>query len=129
MNSLFDFFLILIGGGLGAVSRYALGSLFSDRLKSIFPIGTFFVNILGAYLLGVFTSYNASNDIKLLLADGFLGAFTTFSAFMLESEVLLNTRRWNSSLIYILITLFLGITAFFCGTHGFAIWLIIGYNY
>ena len=116
MQNLFEILLVAVGGGCGSLSRYGVGALFSDKLKRVFPVGTFMVNIIGAFLLGYLTAMHPQNDMKLLFGDGFLGAFTTFSAFMLEGESLTKQGRGKSAAIYISASLLLGVLGFAVGT-------------
>lgn len=73
-------------GGLGSVARFAVHRGITREDPSAFPLGTFLVNILGAFAIGILFGANADRDLTLLLAIGFLGGFTTFSTWMFESE-------------------------------------------
>jgi CrcB protein len=84
-----DYFCIIIGGGLGALLRY-LSSNFINSLFSLrFPLGTLFVNSTGSFIIGFlinfFDLFNINIKIKLFLITGFLGGYTTFSAYSLET--------------------------------------------
>ncbi|MDP4153425.1 MAG: fluoride efflux transporter CrcB [Bacillota bacterium] len=107
------FILVGIGGAFGGVARYNLGKMLTK--KNSFPIATFFINITGAFLLGIVASLNAGNNIYLLLGDGFLGAYTTFSTFMFESFNLYKDNKRLNALFYILSSIFLGILGYFIG--------------
>jgi crcB protein len=109
-----DFLLVSIGGVLGSLTRYKVGSLISARQRSAFPLGTFIINVSGAFLLGVLSGLNVQRNITLLLADGFLGAYTTFSTFMYEGFSLFKSKRLNAA-IYILSSVILGVLGFFVG--------------
>jgi CrcB protein len=89
--------LLLIGvgllGGLGALGRFALDGAVARRWAGAFPLGTFVVNVTGALLLGVVAGAVASEDTSRLLATGALGAYTTFSTWMLESHRLAEDGR------------------------------------
>ncbi|MGB4100431.1 MAG: fluoride efflux transporter CrcB [Alphaproteobacteria bacterium] len=83
-------FLIFLGGGTGAVCRFALNNLVGRVIGTEFPFGTLIVNLLGALLIGgivetMAMKLSAPGEIRLLLVTGFLGGFTTFSAFSLEA--------------------------------------------
>ncbi|MCB8977035.1 MAG: fluoride efflux transporter CrcB [Ardenticatenaceae bacterium] len=84
------YLLIAIGAALGANARYLVGVWASGRFGADFPYGTFLVNILGSFVLGFLLSLGTgrlqlSPQARLLLAVGFLGAFTTFSSYAVES--------------------------------------------
>jgi CrcB protein len=73
-------------GGLGSVARFAVHRGITREDPSAFPLGTFIVNILGAFAIGVLFGAGANEDLTRLAAVGFLGGFTTFSTWMFESE-------------------------------------------
>ncbi len=113
--------LVGIGGALGSIGRYA-GSLYGKRLFPTegFPVGTFLVNILGCFLIGLI--YGAaeengriSSEAKLLLATGFCGGFTTFSTFSHESLTLLHGGQYGQLFLYITLSILLGIGFAFVG--------------
>lgn len=110
-----DILFVGIGGAFGAVTRFGLGKLISQKSHSVFPVGTFIINISGAILLGVLTSINSTNNIYLLLGDGFLGAYTTFSTFMYEGFNLFQGNEKKNALTYILASLILGVIGFLIG--------------
>jgi fluoride exporter len=80
-----------IGGGLGANARYWIGGWLAKRLGGVFPYATLFVNVTGSFLLGLFVVLiseryvAATPSLRLLLAVGFLGSYTTFSTFEYET--------------------------------------------
>lgn len=111
------YLLIAIGGGAGSLVRYSLGKVIGEKSNMNFPIGTFIINITGAILLGIISSISVSSNIMLLLADGFLGAYTTFSTFMYEGFNLFQEREKINAFIYILGTLILGTLGFALGTY------------
>lgn len=110
-----NFILLGIGGAFGSITRYKIGTIISSRTNSKFPWGTFIINITGAFLLGLVTSLNVNKNLSLLLADGFLGAYTTFSTFMYEGFNLFEDRKKLNAFIYILSSLILGVMAFYLG--------------
>jgi CrcB protein len=73
-------------GGLGSVARFAVHRGITREDPSAFPLGTFIVNILGAFAIGVLYGADVSEDVALIAGIGFLGGFTTFSTWMFESE-------------------------------------------
>jgi len=104
-----------IGGTFGSLSRYQLGKVIADRSKSPFPINTFLINITGAILLGIATGSGIGGGLYLLIADGFLGAFTTFSTFMYEGFSLFKDNKKKNAIFYIIGSLILGIIGYTIG--------------
>ncbi len=107
-----NLFWVGIGGMMGAVARY----LFGVAIKSVtFPYATGVVNILGALIMGVVMGLaikgQISPTLRLFLATGICGGFTTFSAFAWENLELLQQQRYGSFLVYTAGTLALGIIA------------------
>lgn len=96
--------LVLIGGGLGALARYAVDGWVLGRLGTEFPFGTLAVNLSGSFLLGVLSAVTVerllvSGEWRVLLGIGFLGAYTTFSTWQYESFRLLETGQWSAGLV------------------------------
>ena len=110
-----NLFLVGIGGTLGGLCRFQLAKILSQKSKTVFPIGTFIINITGAILLGILTGINMGNTIYLLLGDGFLGAYTTFSTFMYEGFNLFQDNEKLNAFVYILSTLILGVIGYALG--------------
>lgn len=108
-----NYLLVGIGGALGALARYTLGQKINAKKKTAFPLGTFIINVTGAILLGVLTALETNN--YLLLGEGFLGAYTTFSTFMYESFDLFHGKKTFNAVFYILISLILGILGYLLG--------------
>jgi len=104
-----------IGGALGSMVRYKLGKVITEKSNTTFPIGTLIINITGAIFLGVATSLEASGNVYLLLVDGFLGAYTTFSTFMYEGFNLFQENEKMNAFAYVLGSLFLGIIGYIAG--------------
>jgi len=111
----------LIGpfGGLGSISRYLLGNLIHRHTGHAFPYGTLFVNLLGCLAAGIaaalFSRLTIPEKYQLAIAVGFLGGFTTFSAFSLQSFELLSSHQLPKALLYICLSLVFGILAVFVG--------------
>ncbi len=107
--------LVGIGGALGSLVRYKLGKVITERSHTTFPTGTLIINITGAILLGIVTSFGAKGNAYLLLGDGFLGAYTTFSTFMYEGFNLFRENEKLNAFAYILGSLLLGIIGYIAG--------------
>ena len=88
------FLLIGLGGFAGAISRYLVDGFVSDRTAGAFPWGTLAVNLSGSFVLGLLFAMTAERailpaEIRGPVMIGFIGAYTTFSTFMLESWLLI----------------------------------------
>jgi len=116
-----NFLLVFIGGGFGSGLRYLIGKYLNSSLGG-FPIGTFTVNIIGSLLIGLILGYAAkenslSQNQVLLLATGFCGGFTTFSAFAHENFQLLKTGDIMQFSIYTIGSIVVGLIAVFIGIY------------
>jgi len=76
---------IAVFGALGAVARYRLDSAVSARVPSTFPLGTLTVNLTGSFALGVIVGAALTHRLALVFGTGFMGGYTTFSTWMVES--------------------------------------------
>ena len=83
------YFMVAMGGALGSLARYALGAAVISRFPSRFPFATLIVNVTGCFLIGAIMPLLARSHAnwRLLLVVGFLGGYTTFSAFAFETYV------------------------------------------
>jgi CrcB protein len=101
-----NLFLIGLAGGAGSVARHLLAGLLPPR--SGFPVGTLAVNLLGSLLLAVVARcYGAkliAPELRLALATGLLGGFTTYSSFNMETLALLDGGQWKTGALYLLAT-------------------------
>lgn len=117
-------FLIGAGGFLGSISRYLLHKVISENYPGIFPVGTLVVNLLGCLLIGIIYGLAAkanilSHEMRMLLAVGFCGSFTTFSTFAYEKLYLLQGNALLQAVIYALLSIIMGVSLVFVG-----IWLV-----
>jgi len=98
--------LIGIGGSLGAVTRWIIGKWMTNHTNTKFPIGTFFINVTGSFLLGFFFQLHASHIISetswTMFAIGFLGSYTTFSTFSYEALSLFVAKKKQLCILYII---------------------------
>jgi CrcB protein len=111
-----NFLLISLGAVLGANTRYWLGTWVAQKWGSTFPVGTLLINVTGSFLLGLFMTLATERFLidprwRLLVAVGFLGAYTTFSTFTYESFNLLFKGQWLPGLLNLLGSSLLGILA------------------
>lgn len=110
--------LIALAGMVGTLLRYGVGS-YMQRAGEGFPWSTLLVNVIGSLILGfVYKHYAGSPDreqLRLVLAVGFCGAFTTFSAFSLETARLMEGGQWGRASAYILASVVLSVAATFGG--------------
>ena len=77
--------LVLLGGA-GAVARFRIDGAIAARREGAFPLGTFVINILGAFALGLLTGASVTGAWLFVLGTGFLGSFTTFSTWIFETD-------------------------------------------
>ena len=116
-----SFLLVFLGGGLGSTLRYLVASAMNQYSK-VLPFGTFTVNILGCLLIGMILGYaqrenTLTSNQTLLLATGFCGGFTTFSAFANENlELIKNGEIFNFS-VYTIGSILVGVLAVFIGFY------------
>ncbi len=104
MNLLF----IAIGGGIGALLRYISVQLIHNSFKIAFPVGTIFVNCIGSFLIGllfnIFEKYAIAGGLRLFIITGFLGGYTTFSAYSLETAGYIVNGKIKEALLNIIIS-------------------------
>lgn len=112
-----ELLLIFIGGGTGSVLRYLVGRCIGP---SAWPWGTFAVNIIGCFLIGLIgtwiTRHSLSPDLRLLLVVGLCGGFTTFSTFSNEALGLMRSGQLLLAVAYIVGSVALGVIAAYVGT-------------
>lgn len=112
--------LVFLGGGAGSALRFLISK--SLNQATVLPLGTLLVNVLGSLLIGFLLGLGyrqqiLSTNAILLLATGFCGGFTTFSAFAYENQVFLKSGDFLSIGIYTISSLILGIAAVFIGIY------------
>ena len=116
-----SFLLVFLGGGLGSGLWY-LVTITMNQYSKVLPFGTFTVNMLGCLLIGLILGYaqrenTLTSNQTLLLATGFCGGFTTFSAFANENlELIKNGELFNFS-VYTIGSVLIGILAVFIGFY------------
>ncbi|WP_417552042.1 fluoride efflux transporter CrcB [Marinomonas fungiae] len=114
------YFMIALGGALGALSRFAVGKWVNSFWQAQFPMATLSINVVGSFLMGmafvlISERVPSLEPLRPLIMIGFLGAFTTFSTFSLEIVSLINQQAWLSALSYLSLSCLLGILALAAG--------------
>jgi CrcB protein len=101
---LIRYFLVLVGGGTGALARYVAASAIMTRFGGKFPLGTLVINVTGSFLIGFLMTmlterFKLDPNWRLLLVVGFLGGYTTFSSFEWETYTAVRDGgRWTGAL-------------------------------
>ena len=116
-----SFLLVFLGGGLGSGLRY-LVTITMNQYSKFLPFGTFTVNMLGCLLIGLILGYaqkenTLTSNQTLLLATGFCGGFTTFSAFANENLELIKNGEFFNFSVYAIGSVLIGILAVFIGFY------------
>ncbi|KIL41175.1 hypothetical protein SD70_09120 [Gordoniibacillus kamchatkensis] len=111
--------LVAAGGFAGAIVRYRLSQAIAKRFPSPLPYGTLTINATGSLLLGIIAGGHAPQWLALLLGTGFMGAYTTFSTFKLESVRLGRQRTWGYFALYMVSSYGLGLIAAAFGLYIF----------
>ena len=110
-----------IGGGIGAILRYVIGTLFLQRFGPGFPWGTFFINITGSFMIGIVAqlaitrAFGMTPTIRIFAATGVLGGYTTFSTFSLDSVIMVADGAEPLAGLYVVASVALGLFAAYAG--------------
>ncbi|MFN4205470.1 MAG: fluoride efflux transporter CrcB [Agrobacterium albertimagni] len=117
---MFNILLVAVGGAIGSVARYLTALAMTRLLGPAFPWGTITVNIVGSFAIGLLTElvarkFSAPMEMRLLLVVGFLGGFTTFSSFSLDTMALVERGPVWIAFSYVLASVLLSLTAAFGG--------------
>ena len=112
--------LVALGGALGSVARFLLSKVVQENAAMAFPFGTFVVNVVGCFLIGLIYGLSARSnavgaDLRLLLTTGFCGGFTTFSTLCNDGYGLFQSSHIGLGLFYTLGSLALGLAAVAAG--------------
>jgi CrcB protein len=112
---------VMLGGAVGSGLRYLITLLTRKYAGTDLPLGTLLINTTGSLLIGMILGYFVTNSPRnetliLLLATGFCGGFTTFSAFAFENLKLIQSNQSGQALLYIIISVVCSILAVWLGT-------------
>ncbi len=117
---MYHFLIVAVGGAVGASLRHLTGLLTLRWFGPNFPWGTLTVNIVGSFIMGVFIEllarkFDSSQELRLLVATGIMGGFTTFSAFSLDVAVMWERGATLTAAGYVAASVALSILALFAG--------------
>ena len=115
-------FLIALFGAIGTLSRYGLQGVVQIRMGSMFPYGTLLINLTGCFLLGFIGQLTlnrmlVSSDVRVAIAVGFFGGYTTFSSFGWETAKMLEDGEWGRASAYVAASVFAGLFLSVTGIH------------
>lgn len=114
------YLVVLVGGGVGALARYAAASAIMDRFGGKFPLGTLVINVTGSFLIGFLMTmlterFNFDPVWRLLLVVGFLGGYTTFSSFEWETYTAVREGAVWAGMLNVFSSIMLGYVAVWLG--------------
>ncbi len=122
-----QFLWVGLGGFLGANARYLVALWAAGRYGVNFPYGTLIANVVGCFCIGFFLTLTTEwltvpTEIRLFVAVGFLGGFTTFSSFSFETFALVEQNRWGTAILNLFADIILGFIGVILGIY-LARWL------
>jgi CrcB protein len=111
-----NFIVVFLGGGIGAATRFGLGTWIGQRWGRSFPLGTFMINVSGSFLIGLLMTLMAERFTenpawRLLLVVGVLGGYTTFSSFEYETGKLVTDGEYLYATLNVVLSVILGFAA------------------
>lgn len=115
-----NWIFLIVGGASGTIARYILSGITYNVFGSNFPYGTFIVNTIGCFTIGILASlaeekFLLGTGARLLLMIGFCGAFTTFSTFIFETDNLIKDGEFVKALLNVLLSVAVGFSVFRLG--------------
>ncbi len=114
------YLLVSLGGALGSLARYWIGSAVAGRLGAKFPYGTFVINVTACIIIGFSLAFlDRRSELnpawRLLVPVGFVGAYSTFSAFEWETFSTLQSGAFLIAALYVVLSVVLGLVGVWCG--------------
>jgi CrcB protein len=114
------FFIVFLGGGVGAALRHGVNLAAARLLGTSFPWGTLTVNVVGSLVMGLMAAWFAfegspSQHWRLFLTTGILGGFTTFSTFSLDTALLYERGELGVAALYVVVSVAAGLAGLFGG--------------
>ena len=114
------YLLVFVGGGMGAICRHFINTIFGRLFGTSFPYHTFFINVTGSIVMGLIAGYLAfkggsSQHARLFIMTGILGGYTTFSAFSLDAALLYERGAVGLAVVYVLGSVVLALAGLFAG--------------
>lgn len=115
-----EILIVMLGGGIGSAMRYIVVNAAAKKLSPFFPYGTFIVNFIGCFLIGLCMAFILNKPIfppyfRLLIIVGFLGGLTTFSSFSYDTINLLQNDQYSLAFANIGLNIIAGFSATFLG--------------
>lgn len=112
--------MVGVGGCLGSILRYWLGSYIGGKMGTRFPYGTFVINVTGSFLIGLAFAFltvktNWSPNWRYLIPIGFIGGYTTFSSFEYETLRTMQDGQFGLALLYVALSVCVGFVAVWGG--------------
>jgi CrcB protein len=112
--------IVGLGGFAGSISRYLIQNAVVNRFITIFPLGTFAINIIGSLIIGLIFGYAEryqwmTQEWRLFLAIGFCGSFTTFSTFAFDNLQMIKDGNYHQLFWYVSLSLVLGVALAWLG--------------
>ena len=119
-DDLLKYFMVGVGGCLGSILRFWLGSYIGGRLGSRFPYGTFVINVTGSFLIGLVLTILAertqwSPNWRYLIPIGFIGGYTTFSTFEYETLRLVQDGQMVAAMLNVVMSVMVGFAGVWAG--------------
>lgn len=120
MESILKYTAVAIGGAVGAMLRFFVGNTVVWKSIAPFPLATFAINVTGSFILGFFSTLAAEKlridpYLRLMVAVGFVGAYTTFSTFEYETARLVEDREWLYAGLNVVLSFVIGFAAVWGG--------------